>query len=564
MAGIRAQARRLDAGRAIALIVIDVGRDSHLLQTLDSIAGQVVPPAEVVIVVVDDARAQWVGVHARTALRGTTVLRLITRSVDEPEADACNRAIAVLQAQMFGWVAAGDLLSSVAIANLQFAAAEFPLAKVIYTDEDWLDDSGRYCCPRLKTGWDPDAQMGLDLLGRLCVMDTDSVRSAGGLRAKFGTAVFYDLHCRVALGCVESEVRHVPAVLYHRHIPGSGLARDDPSPSLDAYLAAAREAACEAAASWIGRPAAVLPVPECSFVHRVEWPLPQPSPLVSILVPTRDRADLLENCVAGLLERTDYPALELVILDNDSVEVATQDLFRRLTRDRRVRILHVPGPFNYSDINNRGAEAASGEILVLMNNDVEVLGSRWLHDVVAQASRPDIGCVGVKLLYGDRRIQHAGVLLQKGPLAMHAFRLREASDLGEDGQLMGLRSYLAVTAACLTVRRSVFEAVHGFDAHNLQIAYSDIDLCLRVADAGYRNVCVPFTPLLHLESASRGLNVSPESTERDRRELATASIRWLDKFERDPYVNPQLWYSWDSDPRFSAEPEALLRIARAR
>jgi GT2 family glycosyltransferase len=270
----------------------------------------------------------------------------------------------------------------------------------------------------------------------------------------------------------------------------------------------------------------------------------------------------METCVSGLLERTDYPNFEVLILDNDSVEPETRRFFARVTADSRVRVVPVPGPFNYSLINNRGAAAAAGEIIVLMNNDVEVLGDQWLREMVALASRPDIGCVGVKLLYGDRRVQHAGVVFQPGPLAMHAFRLYGPLDLGTDGQLSGVRSYLAVTAACLAVRRSVFEEVGGFDHVNLRIAYNDVDLCLRVADAGYRNVCTPFSPLLHWESASRGANDSPEKQTCDRAELNHAACRWRDRFDSDPFANPQLHYSWDDRIRFT--PSSRQWIARAR
>lgn len=541
---IRNKTVHLPRERRVALAISDVGRDQDILASLYSIAEQIVPPSEVVLLLQDEARAAWASQHVAGVLENITAYTLLVVDADESELDAANRVFQVLQSDYVGWVSAGDRLATVAIATMLKAIADFPDAKIIYSDEDWVDDRGVRMRPRFKTAWDPDAQLGMDLLGRLCLLDVKAVRQAGGFRRQFGIAAHYDLHCRVALPLLDSAIRHVPAVLYHRRIVLGQDALCTTHP-MEAYLEALRAAAGEAVTKLIGKAARVFPSPIAPFVNRIGWPLPAQLPKVSILIPTRDRADLVDNCVRGLLCRTDYPNIEVLVLDNDSVQPVTHAIFRHLRRDQRVRVIPMPGPFNYSHINNQGARLASGDILVLMNNDVEVIHHGWLKEMVAQVVRPDIGCVGIKLLFGDKRIQHAGVLLQKGPLAMHAFRLRGPWDLGEDGQLAGVRSYLAVTAACLAIRRTVFEEVAGFDAKNLQIAYNDVDLCLRVHDAGYRNVCVPFHPLYHLESASRGANDSPEKRIKDRAELEHAANRWRDKFERDPYVNPQIWYTWD-------------------
>jgi GT2 family glycosyltransferase len=289
----------------------------------------------------------------------------------------------------------------------------------------------------------------------------------------------------------------------------------------------------------------VTGAPLASFVNRVHWPLPERLPMVSILVPTRDRAELVGACARGVLQETDYPPLELLILDNDSQESETAELFDELRKDSRVRILPMPGPYNYARINNLGAAQASGEILVFLNNDIEIVRSGWLREMVSHAVRPDVGCVGAKLLYPDRHIQHAGVVLQEGPLAMHAFRLLDASDLGYDAQLAGVRSYLAVTAACLAVRALVFREVGGFDEVGLQIAYNDVDLCLKVDEHGYRNICTPFEPIIHLENASRGPNLTPEKRALDGKELSCLAFRWSDRFLADPFGHPGVRLSWN-------------------
>ena len=256
--------------------------------------------------------------------------------------------------------------------------------------------------------------------------------------------------------------------------------------------------------------------------------------MVSLLVPTRDRAELVRAYARGVLQETDYPPLVLLILDNDSQESETAGLFDELRKDSRVRILPMPGHYNYSRINNLGAAEALGEIHVFLNNDIEIVESAWLREMFSHAIRPDVGCVGAKLFYPDRHVQHAGVVLREGPLAMHAFRLLDASDLGYDAQLAGVRSYLAVTDACLAVRAAVFREVDGFDEVGLQIAYNDVDLCLKADEHGYRNICTPFSILAHVESASRGGAVSPEKQAREQRELFCLARRSDDRLRANP------------------------------
>ncbi len=265
-----------------------------------------------------------------------------------------------------------------------------------------------------------------------------------------------------------------------------------------------------------------------------------------------------------MLQETDYPSLELLILDNDSQELDTANLFDQLSKDLRVRILPMPGAYNYSRINNLGAAQASGEILVFLNNDIEIVRPDWLREIVSHAIRPDVGCVGAKLLYRDRRIQHAGVVLHEGPLAMHAFRLRDASDLGYDAQLAGVRSYLGVTAACLAVRAAIFREVGGFDEVCLQIAFNDLDLCLKVDEHGYRNICTPFGILLHLEGASRGGADLPEKKAREQRELFCLARRWDDRFRSDPYAHPSIGLRWDAPDQLTSAraDQNLLAFAR--
>jgi GT2 family glycosyltransferase len=272
--------------------------------------------------------------------------------------------------------------------------------------------------------------------------------------------------------------------------------------------------------------------------------LPDPLPRVSVIIPTRDHADLLARCLGGLLYRTDYPDLEVLIIDNDSIDAGTQSLFQMLEKDARVRVIPMTGPFNYSALNDAAVQAATGDILVMLNNDVDVIGRGWLKEMVSHAVRPEVGAVGAKLLYGDGRIQHAGVVLGVGEhaagpgVAGHFGHYAAANDAGYLGQFALTRELSAVTGACLAFRREVFEAVGGLNEKALPIAFNDVDLCLRIRARGFRIIWTPFAELYHLESASRGTAETPEQVIRAAREADYMRARWGPLLDNDPFYNP--------------------------
>lgn len=454
-------------------------------------------------------------------------------------------ALAETSGVFIGFLSPGDMPAPAALAVLSALDASDPPADLIYTDEEWLDGHGRRCKPRFKSAWDPDAQLGRDMFGRLCLLRRTRVLAVGGLQASSAPAQQYDLASRVAFSSPASAIRHLPMILCRRTVPTVAemtAARQ----RLDDYYATARSIARGLANRYFGSDVKVSPGPSADFVNRVHWPLPDPPPLVSILIPTRDRADLLRACLAGVLDRTAYRAFEVLVLDNDSSERETHRLFKDLATDARIRIVPSPGPFNFSRINNEGVRRSRGSILLFLNSDTEVIGEDWLDELVAHASRAEVGCVGPRLLYADRSIQHAGVVLKPGPLAMHVFRRQGEGELGYDAQLAGVRGYQAVTAACLAIRRFVFDRAGGFDETDLQVSFQDIDLSLRVRALGYRNLCTPFEPVLHLEGASRNNGApDPEQADRERRDLACLVERWSDRFDADPFGHPRVDLNWE-------------------
>jgi len=544
----------------ITFAIADSGADGELRATLASLSTQLSRRFDVVVACQPSRMAAVT--HALQFVRDSIHVRLVASDKSASQIELQQIALEHAAETYFGVIFAGDRLAPSAVSSIQFTLAKWPNAVVVYADEDWIAQDDTRCKPRFKSAWDPEAQLGFDLLDGLCVMKRANVLEAGGFHAEFGPAARYDLHCRVAMPLHCSQLRHIPSVLYHRRIPPVMNARDTGA-AIETYAAAARRVAAEAALQQTGVAVEVFPSPIAEFVNHVCRPLPSPAPRVSILVPTRDRAHLVRTCLDGLLRKTDYPDFEVIILDNDSVEPASMALFAELRADPRVRVLRVPGPFNFSSINNVGVQASTGEVLLFLNNDIEILDGGWLREMVGEAVRPDIGCVGAKLLYGDGTVQHAGVMLQRGPLAMHVCRNDGATESGLDGRLAGTRDYLAVTGACLAVRRAVFEQVGGFDGEHLPIAFNDIDLCLKVNDAGYRNVCTPFASLLHLESASRGHDhASEEKQKRAQREQAHASTKWIDRFEHDPYHNPNVLLDWLTGARLADNVGQHWRLAR--
>ncbi len=454
------------------------------------------------------------------------------RWVPAASADAVAAAEAALGATTADWLLpldADGVLAPHALAELALAMRDAPKAAMIYADEDRIDASGRRTAPWFKGALDPEALLAQDVVGQPAAWRVTALRRIGGPRAALGAAAWQDL----ALRLVESEgagaAVHVPAVLLHRRAacaPAGDVA------VVQAHLARIGATGAEAE-----------PSPLAPALVRVRWPLPDPAPLVSVIIPTRDRAELLAPCVAGLLGGTDYPALEVLVADNGSERTETFALFDSWRADARVRVLPMPGPFNYARLNNRAVEAAQGEVLLLLNNDTEVIEPGWLHEMASLAVRPDVGAVGARLLYPDGTLQHAGVVLGFGwprGVAGHVYLGAPGDHLGERDMLGAVRGVSAVTAACLAVRRAAYRAVGGMDEEKLAVAFNDVDLCLKLRAAGLRNLLTPFAVLTHKESASRGRDLDLAKSARLEGEVAVMRARWGALLDADSCWNPNL------------------------
>jgi GT2 family glycosyltransferase len=290
--------------------------------------------------------------------------------------------------------------------------------------------------------------------------------------------------------------------------------------------------------------------------HRVAYALPDPAPRVSAVICTRDRHDLLRVVVEGLLKETDYPDIEILVVDNQSSDPQTLAYFDTLRQDPRIRIIAYDHPFNYAAMNNLAARQANGQVILFLNNDLKVIHGDWLREMVSQAVRPEIGAVGAKLYYEDGRIQHAGVTLGINGGAGHSFRLLKPGVFpGHGDRTHVVCSYSAVTGACMAIRKETFDRVGGFNEKDLAISFNDVDLCIRVGLLGLRNLFTPFAELYHFESVSRGPDNTDRTMFRFMSEHAYLWTKWQEVLRNDPYYNPNLTVIID-DFRYSTAPRA--------
>ncbi len=447
---------------------------------------------------------------------------------------ASNSALQLASGGFIALLDHDDELAPHALAEVALALAASPAADLLYSDEDKIDGHGRRSAPYFKPDFLPDLFLAQNYLTHLAVHRTALVREAGGFRPGFEGAQDWDLALRVFERTSAERIVHVPKVLYHwRAIPGSTALSLDQK---NYHLAAARRA-LEEHLDRTGQKTSLAPVEGGHW--RVIHALPAEPPLVSIIIPTRNGLHHLRRCIESLRGRTTYPRYEILVVDNGSDEPAALAYLSELAKDG-VRVLPWPQPFNYSALNNPAARHARGELLALLNNDLEVITPGWLEEMAAQALRPGLGCVGAMLYYPDNLMQHAGVVLGVGGVAGHAFKKFPRGHEGSFNRARLAQNWSAVTAACLVIRKSTYEQVGGLDETDLAVAFNDVDFCLKVRAAGHRNLWTPFAEFYHHESATRGVEDTPAKQVRFSAEVATMLARWGDTLRADPAYNPNL------------------------
>lgn len=418
-------------------------------------------------------------------------------------------------------VNSGDEVSWFIGAEIEHAFKEHD---VVYCDTDFKDSGGKLVEPSFFPDWNPELQFSTGYVKTGVAISSHLLPKIKANLNRTHISTIAQLVTNLWLESNVSSVGHIPRTLLHE--------------DLFAYFNTNRHLA--SLAYLISNSAgADVRVSKKHNVNKVQWPIKQ-EPLVTLIIPTKNAWKLVKACVESIQDKTTYKNYEILLIDNNSDEAASLQYFERLAKQSNIRVLKYPGAFNYSAINNFGVKEAQGELVALINNDIEVIEPSWLRYMVGHAVREDIGCVGAKLLYSDDRVQHAGVVLGYGGGAGHAHKYFPRTHSGYLNRLVATSNYSAVTAACLLMKRSHFEAVGGLNERDLAVAFNDVDLCLKVQELGVRNVYCAEAELYHHESVSRGSDLTPEKAIRFRKELAYLQKTWSHVIKRDPYYSENL------------------------
>jgi GT2 family glycosyltransferase len=496
-----------------------------LRAAVDSVLAQLYPDWELCLV--DDAStAPHIGPVLRAYASADTRIRLRVLERNEGICGASNHALAMATGEFVGLLDHDDLLTEDALYEVVKRLNADPRLDFLYTDHDIRDDRGRRVRPFFKPDWSPDLLDSMNYITHLCVFRRELVQRLGGLRPGYEGSQDYDLILRVTEA--SDRIAHIPRPLYSWGEAPTSVVAD---PGSKPYAHEAGRRALRDALARRGVRGDVVDGLGAPYRYRVKREI-QGTPLVSVVIPTRDNWRLLDRCLRGLETRTAYRALEVLVVDNDSREPDTVSYLARLSH----RVVRYPHPFDFARMNNVAAAEARGEYLLLLNDDTEVIEPHWLEAMLEHAQRPEVGAVGAKLLFPNRTIQHAGVIVGIHGKAGHAFWGFPADHPGYYDLARVVRNCSAVTAACLLTRKALFEELGGFD-EAFAISYNDVDLCLRMRERGYLVVYTPYAVLYHHQSASRG----PYDPVKDRQFEERLRQRWKPVFEAgDPYYNPHL------------------------
>ncbi len=398
----------------------------------------------------------------------------------------------------------GTILNEKALFLNACTAINKPVVQVIYSDHDHVDPTGEYCDPYMKPNWNPDLFTAMNYFGPLVAYKRELWETHRDDRSDK-----HEFLLKVTKNISNDGIFHISDVLASIPITGDGTHLEPP---------------CK----------------------RIKHPLPEPEPIVSILIPTRDNGRILENCLESLFEETSYSNFEVVLVNHETTESKALKVLQKFEKKINFEIINFSGSFNFSAMMNLAGSAAKGDILVLLNNDIEIIDSEWLAELVSQVSRPEVGIVGALLLFNDGTIQHAGVHPGSGGLMGHGHKHLLGNNPGYFNRLKAVHEVAAVTGACMAIEKSTWFELGGLDEENLPVAYNDIDLCFKARKKGLRVIFTPYAKVIHLESVSRGVDDNPLMNERLRKELEVIKDRWSGILNVDPAYSPNLSFDGGS------------------
>ena len=538
----------------ISIVMPTYNTDEKWLRAaIDSVLQQIYPNWELCIA--DDASTKG---HVRRILEEYAErdkrIKLKFRSENGHISAASNTAFEIVNGEFVAFLDHDDMLTRHALFWVAKDILDYPDAMLWYSDEDKINKKGTRFNPYFKSDWNPDLFLSHNLITHFAVYRKTLIEDIEGFREGYEGAQDYDLVLRAIEQISPAQIRHIPRVLYHwREIAGSTASRPDEKP----YAIIAAKKAISEHLERRNIKARVTESPDIRGTIRVQYALPVHLPLVSLIIPTRNSLKFLSRCVESILNKTDYENFEILIINNNSDDPATLDYMQQLEKNDKARIIDYPHPFSYADMNNQAVEQAQGEIIGLINNDIEVINREWLSEMVSHAVRPEVGAVGAKLWYPNNTLQHGGVVLGIGGVAGHAHKGFPRGHVGYFGRAALIQNFSAVTAACMVMRKTNFLAVGGLDAEHLGTALNDVDLCLKLNEHNLRIVWTPYAELYHHESASRGYEDTPEKKARYEKERAYMKNRWPQFLMADPAYSPNLTleaedfaYAWP--PRVSS------------
>lgn len=533
-AGLRARVDAMPNKPVISIVMPTYNPDPGWLEeAIGSVQSQIYPFWELCIA--DDASPdpRCREILRRFAARDERI-KVVFRGSNGHISAASNSALEIATGQ---WVALMDHDDVLPEHALFWVASEInanPDARLIYSDEDKLGTDGERESPYFKPDWNIDLFYSQNMFSHLGVYETALLREVGGFRIGFEGAQDYDLVLRCMERVAPGQIRHIPKVLYHWRVHAQSTANTkDAKP----YAQLAGERALNEHFVRVGIRGRVTYV---GNGYHARYDLPDPAPLVSLIIPTRNAMQLVRQCVDSIEARTTYPNYEFILVDNGSDDPESLAYFETLKQRPNFRVIRDDSEFNYSKLNNLAVAAARGDVVGLINNDIEVITPDWLSEMVGIACQPGVGAVGARLWYPDHTLQHGGVVLGIGGVAGHAHKRLPKDRGGYFERAALIQSFSVVTAACLIVQKKHYLAVNGLNEAELKVAFNDVDFCLRLREAGLRNVWTPYAELFHHESATRGEDTNPEKQQRFAGEVRYMMERWGEALTHDPAYNPNL------------------------
>ena len=469
-------------------------------------------------------------------------IKIIYRKTNGMISKCMNSAIETATGEFVGFLDNDDVLDKDALYYVVKELNDNKNIDFIYTDEDKIDEVGRYCEPHFKPDYSPDTLLSLNYICHLSIVRKTLGDKIDWFNSDFDGAQDYDLFLRIVENT--TNIAHIAKVLYHWRKSKTSTASDSGHKD---YALLAGKKALEAAISRRKLKANVL-IDQKTSHYIIEY-LFDKEPKVSIVIPTKDHRELLEKCLTSIYEKTTYKNFEVIVVDNNTTDVDALEYLEKIkTQYKNLRVIVDKQEFNFSKINNDAIKTLDTDYVLLLNNDTEIITPKWITIMVGYAMQKHIGCVGVKLLYPDNTVQHAGVILGLGGIASHAYVTEDRETIGYYARLQIPYNYSANTAACLMVSKEKYDEVGGLN-EDLKVAFNDIDFNIKLLEKGYYNVFLPQVELYHYESRSRGFDKKGEKKERFLKETKYMNERWSKILYNDKYYNKnlslKLWFKLD-------------------